>query len=1027
MTRPNRVCPTLRRLPEWQDEVSIIPYSGVQLLDFGFDMAHCRTTFAFAEVLKPSDSTTTRGDLIPLTGDDSVDETRLAGVPVTHQRRYDINLKTALPPFLGKWMPVPVLRIKRTRGPGGQELYDPGPTTWARLRVCELDQPDAETGHTHRVQLALDTALVPRSKNPVENPNGIELAPGIDDAVVGSEFRFVHDPARMDWFLSSRTGIDGTDPQAWVGEWIKTVFDDYLAAHRRHQMLDEDNNFEHWARYLAFLQAMGALIQVPLLKLMNGTGRDGAVPSVEVDLVIDVGNSRTCGLLVEKLPNERGVDLAKSFSLALRDLSRPEFSYSGLLDSRVEFAAVSFGEDSLARRSGRTNSFVWPSIARIGPEAQRLVQQDRGTESMSGLSSPKRYLWALDSQRQDWRFHGQEDPQRLPRNVRAVLGLVNEQGDVLAQLETDAKERRRSRKNLNLARAQRPRFSRSSLFGFLLAEIICHATVQINDPGARAGRSERDLPRRLRRIILTLPSATPIQEQAIIRSRAEGAVNMIWQRVQATGQVADSATPPQVIVQFDEASCTQMVWLYNEVSKRFLGRAQRYLEVAGRPRGRKGPGSTQEPSLRVCSIDIGGGTTDMVVTSYFCDANRRIVPFQNVREGFRIAGDDVLARVIKRVLLPQLAKIAQGQGAAGAQMELDDLFGGDYGDQDQRRIRMRQQAALQLLTPLAIALLDQADRDTIRIECGAVLGIGDVAPLASANPLARLLGFIEEPLRRCGAIEFRLADCVIDIRREAINKVVREVLSRALDNMVELIDHLGCDVVLLSGRPSRLPVVRDMIESTCVVRPDQLIAMHDYQIGDWYPFRERGTQRIGDPKTTVAVGAMLIGQAENRLEGFSVETRNFVMKSTVAYIGIMEPNGQIPAKGILFDVEPGRDKEQEIKLYRPEMIGSRQLPLDRWTTTPLYRLDFPDPEALAGRTPLQVTLAREGFYGNLNVKEDGDKEVLRNENQKEAIGLVEALDVEGHPLQRHELPTLRMQTLGGQGQYWLDTGNFSQA
>ena len=1022
MTQPAFNGASLSRLPEWRDEVSIIPFSGLQMLDFGFDMSQCRAAFAFAEALEASEGDTTQGRLVPLTGDDEIDAKRLAGAPMAHQRRYEVNLKSALPPFLEKWLPVPVLRIKQDRAPGGVELYDPGPTAWARMRVCSLDQPDPETGHTHRVQLALDTALIKRP----EQPGGIELGPNLDDAAACSEFRFVHKPSQMDWFLSARGSNASADPQGWVGAWIATLFQDYLDSNRRHRKLDDDNDFEHWARYLAFLQAMGELIEVPLLRMVNGAGGEGALPTVEVDLVIDVGNSRTCGLLVEKLPNERGVDLAKSFSLSLRDLSRPELSYSGPLDSRVEFAAVSFGEDSLARLSGRANSFVWPSIVRIGPEAQRLVQQDSGTESMSGLSSPKRYLWALDAQRQDWRFHGQDDPQRLPRNVRAALGLVNEQGDVLAQMEEDVKERRRSRKNLDFSRAQRLRFSRSSLFGFLLAEILCHATVQINDPGGRAGRIESDLPRRLRRIILTLPSATPIQEQAIIRARAEGAVKFIWQRIQATGQAAAAEERPQVIVQFDEASCTQMVWLYNEVNKRFFGRAQRYLEVAGRPRTRT-PESALEPSLRVCSIDIGGGTTDMVVTSYFCDANRRIVPFQHFREGFHTAGDDVLARVVKRVVIPELARIAEDKGATGAQTEIEDLFGGDYGDQDQRLVRMRQQAALRILTPIAIALVDRADQDDIHVSCASVLGLGGADAAADLALSDRLLNFIEAPMRKRGASDFTLADCVIEITRDRVDGVVRDVLSKALANMVEIVDHLGCDVVLLSGRPSRMPVIREMIESACTVRPDQLIAMHAYQIGDWYPFRERGIQRIGDPKTTVAVGAMLIGQAENRLEGFSVATREFVMKSTVAYIGIMEPNGQIPENGILFDSQAGLDSEPEIALYRPEMIGSRQLPLERWTTTPLYRLDFPDPEALAGRTPLQVTLAREDFEDDLDAEVDGDAEVLRNENQKEAIKLTDALDVDGRPLKREEMPTLCLQTLSGQGQYWLDTGNFSQA
>ena len=59
----------------------------------------------------------------------------------------------------------------------------------------ELDQPDPVTGHTHRVQLALDTTLMPGDQS------FQYMAPERADAEKSRDFRFVSDPARMDWFL----------------------------------------------------------------------------------------------------------------------------------------------------------------------------------------------------------------------------------------------------------------------------------------------------------------------------------------------------------------------------------------------------------------------------------------------------------------------------------------------------------------------------------------------------------------------------------------------------------------------------------------------------------------------------------------------------------------------------------------------------------------------------------------------------------------------------------------------------------
>jgi hypothetical protein len=1025
---------TLRTPHNFEDVISIVPFSGIQTLDFGFSIEGQRIRTPFAEIVTIADADLD-GDnakLIPLSGDVDADKVMMDVQSASSEVHYEINERQAMSPFLEKWIPIPVLRLRKERGPKGTERYDNGPSTWARLRVTELEQIDPKTGHSHRVQLALDTALVD------SNPDYAYLAPELDDSRNPRDFRFVADPKNMTWFLrrpAPELGPDGshTDFQAWVSDWVKHLFDQFLGQDRRNHPVEDGLAFEHWARYLAFLQVIDKMIHVPLFRLINTVSERDRDAPVDVDLVLDIGNSRTCGILVEQFPGDGRVDLSKSYELAVRDLSRPEFYYAGLIASRVEFAEMTFGADQFAAGSGRRNSFLWPSFVRVGPEALRLVQAEQGTETLSGLSSPKRYLWDNNPTTQDWRFHAHNDTSSLPRGARAAMQFLNEMGDVLPQVEEEEKRKLRERNPSNHKRAIRPRFSRSSLYGFMLAEIISHALVQINDPAERARHLQSDVPRRLKRIILTLPTATPMQEQSIIRSRAEGALKLVWKRMQNTGQTAKGQEMPKLIVEWDEASCTQMVFLYNEIMQKFGGRIDQYLSLLGKPR-RVTPEVSPTPSLRICSIDVGGGTTDLMITTFHSQDDKVLLPQQNFREGFRIAGDDILAKVISTVLLPQIGADVRQAGGTNINAHMAELFGGDVGGMDQRTVQLRRQYVLRVLVPLAVSLLEQsetADADSLlTLSPTQILGaLPRTAHSleASEDPTPdlldlpeTLLNFLDLTMQTAGAKDWALNTMNLSIPRRAIDAAVREVMQSVLYNMAEVIDHLDCDFVLLTGRPSRLPGLRDVLENTCVVKPDRLLSMHDYRTDQWYPYRDRVTQKIGDPKTTVAVGAMLMALADNRIANFAVRTDAFQMRSTIRYIGEMEVTGQILENRVLFKDEDEVGKISKINMVGPVHLGSRQLPLERWTTTPLYRLDFVSPEKMRGRTPVKVPITRRDFDDDA----EGTDEVLRSEALKEAFSLMDGEDCDGGGVKHKAELALRLHTLGMRDDYWLDTGTF---
>ncbi|MWD30184.1 virulence factor SrfB [Aquicoccus sp. SCR17] len=1046
----------LRKLTQWRDETTLVPYSGIQMLDFGFsvddiDLKPSR----FVERTATSAGGEVERTLLPYTGDEEVDAEIDEGT-LDDDDAYAIRPLAAMEPFLDKWVPVPVLRLKPERGADGSERYDPGPSSWARLRTTELPEPDPETGHTHRVQLALDTALI--AQNAADN----YLAPEVSDAEKPREFRLVSDPAHMDWFLRRlEPAADGTlaDMQLWVSDWLKELFLAFKRAERPGRRITEDmliHQFEHWARYLAYLRVIQATCRPPRMRFVNTVADRDAVTPVDVDLVLDVGNSRTCGILIERFPGEPRVDLARSFPLEVRDLSRPEFLYSGLFESRVEFAEYRMGDERFASRSGRRNAFLWPSFVRIGPEAVGLIQQEEGTETASGLSSPKRYLWDDAATQQDWRFHHHYDPNNLPKAVRSAMRHLNEAGDVLEQVRYEEQQRLRPRKQTQTNQAIRPRFSRSSMFGFMLAEIIAHALVQINDPGSRSRRAQSDLPRRLNRIILSLPTATSIQEQAIMRSRAAGALRMVWAMLGVKEADSSISRRPALLVEFDEASCTQLVYLYTEVTQKFDGRIDQFLQLKGRMRPPP-EGGAPEPSLRLACIDIGGGTTDLMITTYRGEANRVLHPEQNFREGFRLAGDDLVERVISGIIMPLLQRSIEEAGGRFVGEKFREIFGGDIGGQDQQAVQKRRVFSLRVLVPLAEAILaycETADEfDRFDVTAAEILGLTPSRPTAdeaeappepsgaaAPRPEPELdggetiadetLAFLEARAEELGATGWKLADVVLSTSREDVDAISRETFQKVLGNMCEVIDHLGCDMVLLTGRPSRLPAVRSIVEELQVVAPHRMIPMHSYKCGRWYPFRDPVTQRIGDPKSTVAVGGMLIALSENRIPNFKVTTGAFRMRSTARFIGEMDTSGQIVDERVLFSdidldqAKPGAGQMAELRMFSPIHIGSRQLPLERWTTTPLYRLDFANAAAQQRPTPIRVVMEKVEFDDDGGDEDAPSAEdTLRRESVREAFRIEEVEDGNRDQMKTDDL-VLRLHTLGFDDEYWMDSGIF---
>lgn len=1013
----------LAELSPFHDIVPIIPDSGLQFLDFGLATGRDQPM--------PERWGFYADENWPLTGSDlPVLVSREVGGEAAGEGRVtcEVDLRDIEAMFEGRWMPLPLFR----RDLSGS--FFRGPTNWARVYLHRLKQPSPE-GHSHRVVVALDTRLVPFVESEAY------VAPSAEDARNGRPFLLPSWRDPIDWYLQ----------EEWVRDWcIETAKEMVEARARaaargryvqppsleavRDWMRDEGKPMLHLAAYRAYLDWLQSAGILPSIVIVDRSTEGQAAP-VDVDLVLDLGNSRSCGLLVEADPTGSGSDITHAVSLALRDLSLPVNVHAEPFSSRIEFSRASFGRDHLSLRSGLADRFSWPSIVRVGPEAVRLAGLRRGSEGASGLSSPKRYLWDGDPRRDSWRFNSPFIPGEQSDIATGVAftTLVNDLGEALHRLPPDTPVER----SLPSVRAL---YARRNLMSFALAEIVLQALCMMNSPGHRVRRhaSER-LPRRLRRLIMTIPTAMPLAERQILQAQAQAACELAYMSLglaelqpgpdgrpvlhyapDARRSRGEPLQGPEVRLQWDEASATQAIWLYTQIATAYSGDALALFDAVRHPVNRADP--AMERSLRIATLDVGGGTTDLVITRLDVEgrgANVTVTPAQEFREGFNLAGDDALYRVVQEhVLGPLRRHLAEGPlGPERTEALLSRLFGGDRGDMKVSEQLRRQQFAAQVATPVAIALLEAYENaDPLDPPAVERRRVGDILQqITGEAPPDAAIAHVNDELRRAGVEGFDLCAVELPIDPAEIDRTVRAVFLEMLQSLGEMVWRFRCDLLLLSGRPSRLPAVSGILRESGCLPPMRIVPLHSFRVGPWYPFRDaRAT--IADPKTTAAVGAMICLLAEGHLPDFNYRSDLLRPASTARFFGKLDRNNRL-LKGDEFFREMRLEDpdwslpESGFEFRGPMPLGFRQMAEDWWPATRLYSLAYAegaDAGALQRRTPLTV-------YLKPAKPED------RRERVAELFEIQRIEDRDGRSVDRRQL-RLRLQTIDNQAGYWLDTG-----
>jgi hypothetical protein len=917
-----------------------------------------------------------------------------AGEKYNGEDTESFSLDKACKLFEGEWLPIPMFR----NAVGANTDVLGGPSNWVRGHIGPLKDP---TDSTQRDMVLVFDTSIDLSDDMSESYS----SPTISDVRATDIFSI---PTRF-------TDIEAYVASDWVGEWLDAIHTRSLQKKRQHSSgflgTEEDlleERLQLRAAYVALLRMISMHNIAPKVRFVDTISRNANQDPIEVDFVLDIGNSRSCGIIVERM-KRTSANLNNSRPVSLRSLSSPNTVFNKPFPSTLEFSRPFFGSTQLSRKSGRFGAFEWPSSVRVGWEANRLSFMSEGTGGNTGMSSPKRYLWSDAPEPQEWRFNRGGGQNVGTANASAALEPATN-SDFFARFTADGRyipdlENSVRAKGEIPEAAVTANFSRSSLMTFLVIELILQVFSSINSPGARRNLSNADQARELKRIIMTLPTAMTKPEREILRARVDTAIDELWRRLGTTVE------KPKVFLQWDEATATQAVFLYNEVLR--SKSASSFFSAAQKNKSGEG----ENKSLRIASLDIGGGTTDLIVTRYELQEDEGLQPTQEFREGFQIAGDDILKSVIEQHVIGTIKEKMLEAGVNDAEKIVRGLFAGDYGGQSQQERTQRQQFAAQVLNPIGLALIGAHETHGLFVDTGSIALTWDEIFKDGPKPTDHVIDYLEKAALAAGSTDFALEEIEFSVAASAITNTIQRILEPTISCLSEVIYQYDCDFLLLAGRPSRFPAIRSLLLSRLPVNGDRLVCMHDYSVDNWYPYRE-AEGKIGDPKTCAAVGAMVCALSEGLLESFYMRSSALYMKSTARFIGKIEGN-QMPDKSVLFrDVDlddPNLTVQNvDVPFFKKMPLGFRQLEAERWPATMLYAVEFRDPEKASSLSlPLRVTLGTVGA------------DELAKKNSK----LFEVHDVtpdrEGGAAVNRSTVQIKLQTMLSDGEHWLDTGIFN--
>lgn len=930
----------------------------------------------------------------------------------------EMESKTGFELLLGKWLPMPMYEYEEY---GYSTKY---PMGWCRVRIDAIgEESENDQSRRYRLTWAFDTKLA-------EDAEEGKLRPAF---LQGSGEKKLYGLCnRADLLLGGFLTIPDGHNDAPVGDYLASLWNINLT-------LNQPNQYRFLLYYIYLINYLRLSGAAPTVTLYHKTNKQ-----IPVDMSIDIGNSRTCAVLFEN------GNFDKARMLRLRDLSQPWRTYENAFDMRVVFRKADFGGDlTLGKRL-----FQWPSLVRVGEEAKHLVyhslEGNDESQRTTNYSSPKRYLWDDRLYDSRWELMVEDDD---PTNIQVAPQIYMEGFTDYFDNDGTFLDQPKVMDLFHLGQDnEQCHYSRRSLMTFVMIEILQHAINYINSSQFRSMHGDIDCSRYLRNIVVTCPTAMPLEEQMALRKAAKDAAALMQKLNPLLPAMTITPDPSKMLPitegmeeqnrgwLYDEAFASQLVFLYAELSERYGGRVDHFFRLKGHKRMETQKYNLKGDSLTIGTIDIGAGTTDVMITVYGQRGQGRLVPIPVYYDSFYTAGDDILHNIISNVILEGPATNSDTMGSISSVLAyrihrmtpdellqipriantreyrntVDDIrnaiseeevtviknhlihelmhhfFADNSAGMSEKDRRCRLDFCTQITHPMTqffLELLKQG-RPT------RVYSYDELFP--KDKPSTYLLKHFENHFG------FKFEDLLWRYDPEVIADVVRSTMRPIIKALSEIVFQYNCDFLVLSGRPTNLKPLTELFLENIPVAPNRMICLNSYHVGRWYPLATQEGYFQENQKGVVAVGAEVGYLASTAgfkglVLDFSVLEKE--MKSTARYMGYYDESLKSVREPLLTP-QRGMALLNGVSVF-PCLIGTKQFNSPRYESRPIYaiynRSDF---------SQLNIRLQRDYF------------------NDRERVWVDDVSDMEGNTLPLDSVD-LRLQTLASDGEFWMDKGAFT--